>query len=97
MIMRKNRDDYCIEGVNFDSVYNRNELLVRKMLKQILMEEKLPLTPKDIQDVFALTLNDCPPHYVHPGTVVLHPNMPKHELIGHINRHIALVLNRPKD
>ncbi len=95
--MRKLRDDYNIEGVDFDSVYNRNELIVRKILKKFVEQENLSLSAKDLQDVYALTLNDFPSHYVHPGTVVLFSNIEKQEMIKQIVRNIALVQARPKD
>lgn len=57
----------------FDKIRNRNELRVVKHLRGILKEypDYLPDT-LDIQDIYALTLNKLPAHYVQEGSIVLH-------------------------
>ncbi len=85
-----------IEGVDFGSVYNRNEVTVRREILKVLKDEDISLSAKDISDVYALTLNDFPPHYVHTGTIVLFPKIHKEEVLSQVKRNIAYVLQRPK-
>ncbi len=95
--MRKSSERYTIEGIDFDTIYNRNELLVRHELKIILDEEQPELSSKDICDVYALTLNDFPAHYVHSGTIVLFPNIERDKIIEQLKNNIAYVQERPKE
>ncbi len=94
--MQKLTSRYPIQGVDFDSVYNRNEITIRREMVKILGEESWDLSPKDICDIYALTLNDFPPHYVHAGTIVLFPKIHKEEVITQLKRNIAYVMQRPK-
>ncbi len=94
--MIKKGPQYSIDGVSFDSLYNRNEYLVRRELKRILDEEGITLSAKEVQDVYALTLNDFPAHYIHTGTIVLNPNVQKNELRDQIKKNILYVYDRPK-
>ncbi len=86
-----------IEGLDLDAVYNRNEVTVRRELKKMLDASELDLTSKEISDVYALTLNDFPPHYVHSGTIVLFPKVHRDEVIRQIKRNVLFVQSRPKD
>ncbi len=81
---------------DFDAVHNRNETLVRSELKKMLEEEDFYLSPKDIQDVYALTLNDFPPHYVHKGTIVLVPNIRRPDILNQLRRNVLFVQSKPK-
>ncbi len=95
--MRNERKRYHIDGTDFDAVYNRNEFMVRTELKRYIENNPdLKLSPKDIQDVYALTLNDFPPHYVHRGTIVLFPNVRRADILHQIKRNSLFVSNRPK-
>ncbi len=95
--MRKANERYTIEGIDFDNVYNRNELVVRHELKSLIEDEQPELTTKDICDVYALTLNDFPAHYVHSGTIVLSPNVERDEVMKQLRNNILYVQSRPKD
>ena len=57
----------------FDKIRNRNETRVIRHLRSILKEYPYyqPDT-LDIQDIYALTLNKLPAHYVQEGSIVLH-------------------------
>lgn len=59
----------------FRSVFNRNERRVLDIIADIVEREGIDFTDKDLQDTYALALNNIPPHYVHKGTIVLHPNI----------------------
>ncbi len=95
--MRHEHQRYCIDGTDFDAVYNRNEYVVRTELKNYMEESEVNLSPKDIQDVYALTLNEFPPHYVHRGTIVLFPKVRRSEIVNQIKKNVLFVANRPKD
>ncbi len=95
--MAKISDRCPIEGLDLDAVYNRNEVTVRRELKRMLDASELDLTSKEISDVYALTLNDFPPHYVHSGTIVLFPKVHKDEVLRQIKRNILFVQSRPKN
>ncbi len=95
--MPKISSRYPIEGLDLDAVYNRNEVTVRRELKKILETTELDLNSKEISDVYALTLNDFPPHYVHSGTIVLFPKVHRDEVVQQIKRNIIFVQSRPKD
>ncbi len=94
--MEKLKSRYPIDGVDFGAVYNRNEVTVRREMIKIMQDEQVELSAKDIADVYALTLNDFPPHYVHTGTIVLFPKLHSEEVIAQIKRNIAYVQERPK-
>ncbi len=94
--MIKTSQRYSIEGIDFDAIYNRNEYTIRLELKNILEQGDTQLSPKDVQDVYALTLNYFPAHYVHSGTIVLFPNVHKQEVIDKLNENIQYVRSRPK-
>ncbi len=81
---------------DFDAVHNRNEIVVRAELKKMLEEEEFYLSPKDVQDVYALTLNDFPPHYVHKGTIVLVPNIRRPDILNQLRRNVLFVQSKPK-
>ncbi len=94
--MIKTSPRYNIKGIDFDAIYNRNEYTVRLELKKILEKGEVNLSRKDILDVYALTLNYFPAHYVHSGTIVLFPNVHKQEVIAKLRENIEYVLSRPK-
>ena len=64
---------YTIKNTALNKIRNRNELRVIKHLSDIL-DEFPDYTPDtlDIQDIYALTLNKLPAHYVQEGSIVLH-------------------------
>ncbi len=94
--MTKFNQRYAIDGIDLDAIYNRNEYIVRAELKMILESEDYGLTTKDVQDVYALTLNDFPAHYIHTGTIVLFPKVQKQEVREKIYDNITFVQTRPK-
>lgn len=69
-----------LAATNSGAVFNRNERRVLDILTAIIEREGIEFTEKDIQDAYALTMNNIPPHYVHRGTIVLHPNISTDEI-----------------
>ena len=64
---------YIFGNMSLYKIRNRNELRVIKHLRDVLQEypDYAPNT-LDIQDVYALTLNKLPAHYVQEGSIILH-------------------------
>ena len=63
---------YTFENISLYKIRNRNELRVIRHLRDIIREDP-GYVPEalDIQDIYALTLNKLPAHYVQEGTIVL--------------------------
>ena len=63
---------YTFGNTSLHKIRNRNELRVIKLLGEILKEyPDYSPEPLDIEDIYALTLNKLPAHYVQEGSVVL--------------------------
>lgn len=67
---------YEVNGVKLERIKNRNEIRVLKLLPDILKEQE-GWEPDyiDVQDIYALTLNNLPPYYVQPETIILKKNV----------------------
>ena len=85
------RPKEAIPGADLEAVYNRNEKRIIKALKQVLAELTEPLSPKAIQDIYALALNKIPAHYVHRGTIVLRANVRNAVILDAIRESIPQV------
>jgi len=62
-----NRDgiDYTIEDCSVSDIFNYNEILVLKVIREILWKDQtLCRCPICIEDLFALSLNSIPPRYI---------------------------------
>lgn len=83
---------YEINGVPLDQIRNRNELRVIKLLPQVLAEH-LDYHPDylDIQDIYALTLNNLPPRYVQQGSIVMREPVKDEEIIRELRDAIRKV------
>lgn len=64
-------------GVPLDRIRNRNEARVAALLGEVLAEDP-DWSPDfiDIQDIYALTLNKLPAHYVQPETIIIRKQHP---------------------
>ncbi len=68
----KNREKYTFRGVDLFQVRNRYELRVIKAMQEVFASKSAELLlEKDIQDIYALSLNQLPAHYTQFGTIVL--------------------------
>lgn len=83
---------YEINGVPLDNIRNRNELRVIKLMPQVLAEH-LDYRPDylDLQDIFALTLNNLPPRYVQQGSIVMREPVKDEEIIRELRDAIRKV------
>jgi hypothetical protein len=80
----------------FHRIRNRNEPRVLRHLRGILKEfpDYRPDT-LDIQDIYALTLNKLPAHYVQEGSIVLHEPVDDTMIRDCLREAIQHVIERP--
>ncbi|MCL2123353.1 MAG: late competence development ComFB family protein [Desulfovibrionaceae bacterium] len=91
------RDKYKMGDVDFFNIRNRNEGRVVKMLQEFLRNKGNSLiSDKDLQDMYALTLNELPPRYTQRGTIVLRDPVTKREIFAALEDAYDQVMNRPK-
>ncbi|QGY40164.1 competence protein ComFB [Pseudodesulfovibrio cashew] len=86
-----------IKGVDVSKIANRNERKVAKLIPEILDEyyEDYIFEPLDIQDIYALSLNLIPAHYVQQGSIVLSNRLSDYELKSKIRDAVERVLDHP--
>jgi len=91
------RDKYKIGDVDFFNIRNRNEGRVIKVLHEYMQRKGSPLiSDKDLQDIYALTLNVLPPRYTQRGTIVLRDPVTKREILAAMADAYDQVMERPK-
>jgi hypothetical protein len=80
-----------VNGVPLGSIRNRNEERVIKLMPKIL-GEFLDYKPSylDIQDIYALTLNNLPPRYKQNGSIIIREPLSDEE----IARELRLAINK---
>lgn len=83
---------YELNGVPLGNIRNRNELRVIKLLPQVLAEH-LDYKPSylDIQDIYALALNNLPPRYKQSGSIVIRDPVSDEEIIRELREAINKV------
>lgn len=83
---------YEVNGVPLDNIRNRNEQRVIKLLPKVLAEH-LDYTPSylDIQDIYALALNNLPPRYKQSGSIVIRDPVSDAEIIRELREAINKV------
>lgn len=71
-----------VNGVPLDNIRNRNELRVIKLMPRVLAEH-LDFKPTylDIQDIYALTLNNLSPRYKQSGSIVIRDPVSDEEIM----------------
>jgi len=85
-----------VNGVPLGSIRNRNEERVAKLMAAVL-PEYLDYKPSylDIQDIYALTLNNLPPRYKQSGSIVIHESVSDAEIMRELRAAIARVEKAP--
>ncbi|GAB6124922.1 late competence development ComFB family protein [Humidesulfovibrio idahonensis] len=85
-----------VNGVPLGSIRNRNEERVAKLMPAVL-REYLDYKPSylDIQDIYALTLNNLPPRYKQSGSIVIHESVSDAEIMRELRAAIARVEKAP--
>jgi hypothetical protein len=65
-------EKYEINGISLFNVRNRNEIKVIQIMKKVLPDyPDFDQCALCFQDVYALTLNQIPAHYIQMGTIIL--------------------------
>lgn len=87
---------YRFGNASLSKIRNRNELRVIKLLGEVLQEtpDYVPET-LDIEDIYALTLNKLPAHYVQEGSIVLHNPVDDTTIRDCLREAIRAVRQRP--
>jgi len=87
---------YTIRNTALFRIRNRNELRVIRHLQDVL-DEFPDYTPEtlDIQDIYALTLNKLPAHYVQEGSIVLYEPVDDTTIRDRIREAVQAVRKRP--
>ena len=87
---------YTFEKVSLFKIRNRNEVRVIKFLGEVLREypEYCP-EPLDIEDIYALALNQLPAHYVQEGSIVLQDPVDDTTIRDALRQAIHSVRQRP--
>lgn len=85
-----------VAGVPLDNIRNRNELRVIELMPGALAK-CLDFKPSylDIQDIYALTLNNLPPRYKQSGSIVIREPVSDEEILRELQAAIEQVEKRP--
>ena len=91
------KDAYIINGVDLSEVRNRNEILVIAAMKEVIE----PNSHVDgcslcIEDLYALILSRIPACYAQKGSVILHPEISKAEILEIVQNAVTLITQNPK-
>ena len=88
---------YDINGFSLESIRNRNELRVAEILRQELPRTKAFCGCRIcVEDIYAATLNQAPPHYAQMGSIVLQKQPDEPTLREHVLAAIERVRSHPK-
>lgn len=87
---------YTFRNLPLYKIRNRNELRVINLLEGILQEFP-DYTPEtlDIEDIYALTLNKLPAHYIQVGSIVLHDPVDDTTIRDALREAVRSVRQRP--
>ena len=88
--------NYEANGVPLGSIRNRNEERVVKLMPAVLAEF-LDYKPSylDIQDIYALTLNNLPPRYKQGGSIIIREPVSDEEIRRELRQAIGRVEMAP--
>lgn len=87
---------YTVNGVPLEGIRNRNEKRVARLMPEVLREfSDYRPSYLDVQDVYALTLNNLPARYVQRGTIVLREPLSDDDIRQEIRYAVETVEMRP--
>lgn len=90
------KEKYRMGKISLYKIRNRNELRVIKLIPEILKRyKKFKPDIIDIQDIYALTLNNLPARYAQDGVIVLKEKVNNAEIQDAIREAIKIVRERP--
>lgn len=85
-----------VNGVPLGGIRNRNEERVIKLMPKVLAEflDYKP-TYLDIQDIYALTLNNLPPRYKQSGSIIIRESLGDEEIMRELRLAVGKVEMAP--
>jgi len=88
--------EYFCGGTSLYKIRNRNELRASRLLGEVLQEYP-EYSPEalDIEDIYALSLNNLPARYVEAGSIVLNDPVDDTTIRDCLRRAIRPVWQRP--
>ena len=88
--------NFEVNGVPLGSIRNRNEERVAKLMPAVLAEY-LDYHPTylDVQDIYALTLNNLPPRYKQSGSIIIREPVGEEEIMRELRQAINKVEMAP--
>ncbi len=91
------KPNLVVQGINLDKIHNRNEKRVAKLMVEVLDQyySDFIFESLDIEDIYALTLNLIPSHYVQKGTIILQTPISDFEIKSKIRDATERVLDNP--
>lgn len=86
------KKSYEVNGVPLGNIRNRNEERVIRLMPAVLAEH-LDYNPSylDVQDIYALTLNNLPPRYKQSGSIIIHEPVSDAEIMRELREAIRRV------
>jgi len=87
---------YEVNGVPLGNIRNRNEERVTKLMPSVL-SLYLDYKPSylDIQDIYALTLNNLPPRYRQSGSIIIREPLSDEEIVRELHAAVLKVEMAP--
>lgn len=96
MIDKRNTADLKLRFVDLSRICNKNEKRVIQAMEKILaaIDDWEP-EALDIQDIYALALNNLPPRYVQEGTIVFNERVKNEDVEQEVQAAVEKVRKRP--
>ncbi|MCG8529865.1 MAG: late competence development ComFB family protein [Desulfovibrionales bacterium] len=93
-----NTKQHFLNDVDFLAIRNRNESRVLKAMQDVM--DTPPYyrpAPKDLHDIYALSLNSLPARYTQQGTIVLRDPVRDKDIENAVRKAFAIVIENPKE
>ena len=88
--------EYIIHDTPLDRIRNKNEVRVIKMMSRLLNEyPNFQPNALDLEDIYALALNQLPPRYVQNASVILREPVADEEVEQAVRKAINRVRSHP--
>ena len=90
-------EKYKVNGVSLAKIRNKNEKRVIALMPEVL-GTFTDYTPEimDIEDIYALALNNLPSRYIQKGSIVLKEEVKNEVIREQIRSAVMVVSERPK-
>ncbi|MBF0277570.1 MAG: late competence development ComFB family protein [SAR324 cluster bacterium] len=91
-------EKYQLGTVSLAKIRNKNELRVISLMPEVLktLEREFKPDIMDIEDIYALTLNNLAPRYVQNGSIVMNEVLKDEIICDQIRAAVRVVSERPK-